>query len=145
MDFSVIKLPIRPTQGLGSLSFLEAGEDAPFPIKRIYYIYDVPVGTKRGGHAHKQLRQLLFCPNGMIEIILTDGKMRATIMLDCPNKALLIGPGLWRDMVWRTDRAVLCVAASEHYDEADYIRNYEEFLEYVKNCGDTAAAEEVTK
>lgn len=135
MDYTVIELPVRATDGLGNLSFLEAGIETPFPINRIYYIYDVPVGTRRGGHAHKRLRQLLFCPNGSIEILLTDGKDRASVMLDKPNKALLIGPGLWRDMLWHTDRAVLCVAASEHYDEKDYIRSYEAFLQY-KNTHD---------
>ena len=119
MDYKILSLPIRATNGLGNLSFLEAGIDTPFPIKRIYYIYDVPAGTQRGGHAHKQLRQLLFCPNGCIEILLSDGKYRESIMLDKPNKALLIGPGLWRDMLWHTVGAVLCVAASEHYDETD--------------------------
>ena len=130
MDYTILTLPVRATQGLGSLSFLEAGTDTPFPINRIYYIYDVPSGTQRGGHAHKRLRQLLFCPNGCIEIQLTDGTHRVSVLLDSPNKALLIGPGLWRDMIWRTDRAVLCVAASEHYDEKDYIRDYDAFLRY---------------
>lgn len=132
MDYNLIELPIRSTTGLGNLSFLEAGVDTPFPINRIYYIYDVPVGTQRGGHAHKKLRQLLFCPNGTIEILLTDGDENVSVMLDRPNKALLIGPGLWRDMLWHTDRAVLCVAASEHYDEKDYIRDFEAFIQYKK-------------
>lgn len=130
MDYQIVELPIRTTNGLGSLSFLEAGVDTPFQINRIYYIFDVPVGTQRGGHAHKKLRQLLFCPNGTIEILLTDGAERASVMLDQPNKALLIGPGLWRDMLWHTDKAVLCVAASEHYDETDYIRDYDLFIQY---------------
>ena len=132
MDYTIFELPVRATNGLGNLSFLEAGTDTPFEIKRIYYIYDVPEGTQRGGHAHKRLRQLLFCPNGRIEILLTDGVQRASVLLDKPNKALLIGPGLWRDMLWHTDGAVLCVAASEHYDEKDYIRNYNAFLEFKK-------------
>lgn len=130
MDYSVFELPVRSTQGLGNLSFIESEADTSFQINRIYYIYDVPVGTRRGGHAHKRLRQLLFCPNGSIEILLTDGEDHASVMLDRPNKALIIGPGLWRDMVWHTDRAVLCVAASEHYDESDYIRDYDAFLQY---------------
>ena len=130
MDCSVIHLPVRATEGLGNLSFLEAGVDTPFPINRIYYIFDVPAGTMRGGHAHKRLRQLLFCPNGSIEILLNDGESRLSVLLNQPNKALVIGPGLWRDMRWHTDRAVLCVAASEHYDETDYIRNYQDFLQY---------------
>ena len=131
MNFQLIELPIRATKGMGSLSFIEAGIDTPFEIKRIYYIFDVPKGTQRGGHAHKRLRQLLFCPNGSIEILLTDGVQRASVLLDRPNKGLLIGPGLWRDMLWHTDGAVLCVAASEHYDEDDYIRNYQNYLSFV--------------
>lgn len=132
MDYTILELPVRTTDGLGTLSFLEAGTDTPFPINRIYYIYDVPAGTQRGGHAHMQLRQLLFCPNGCIEILLTDGENKVSVLLDQPNKALLIGPGLWRDMLWHTDGAVLCVAASEHYDEKDYIRSYDAFLKYRK-------------
>ena len=136
MNYSLIELPVRTTDGLGSLSFLEAEYDTPFPINRIYYIYDVPAGTQRGGHAHKRLRQLLFCPNGEIEIMLTDGKEHASVMLDRPNKALLIGPGVWRDMLWHTGGAVLCVAASEHYDEKDYIRDYDAFMQYKNQLKD---------
>ena len=132
IGYHLIQLPVRATNGLGSLSFLEAGTDTSFPINRIYYIYDVPAGTQRGGHAHKRLRQLLFCPSGCIEIQLSDGAQHVSILLDSPNKALLIGPGLWRDMIWRTENAVLCVAASDHYDEKDYIRDYNEFLSYRK-------------
>ena len=131
MDYTILELPIRATNGLGSLSFIEAGLDTPFAIKRVYYIFDVPAGTQRGGHAHMQLRQLLFCPNGCIEILLTDGEQRASVLLDKPNKALLIGPGLWRDMLWHQEGSVLCVAASEYYDEKDYIRDYDTFLQYV--------------
>ena len=130
MDFSFIDLPVKETNGLGSLSFLEAGLDIPFSIKRIYYIYGVPNHMQRGGHAHRSLSQLLFCPNGTIEILLSDGEERESVMLDRPNKALVIGPGLWRDMVWHTEGAVLCVAASEHYSESDYIRDYDTFLKY---------------
>lgn len=132
MDYQLITLPIRTTDGMGSLSFIESGIDTPFEIKRIYYIFDVPEGTQRGGHAHKRLRQLLFCPYGSIEIILTDGENRVSVMLEQPNQGLLIGPGLWRDMIWHSDNAVLCVAASEHYSESDYIRNYDAYLAYKK-------------
>ena len=132
MDYQIVHLPVRTTSGMGSLSFLEAGVDTPFDIKRIYYIYDVPKGTQRGGHAHKQLRQLLFCPYGTIEILLDDGVEKSSVLLDDPCRGLMIGPGLWRDMIWHTDNAVLCVAASEHYDESDYIRSYEAFLHFKK-------------
>ena len=120
---------------MGSLSFFEATKDVPFEIRRIYYIYNAPEGTQRGGHAHRNLHQILFCPFGKIEIILDDAKARESIMLDSPDKGLVIGPGLWREMVWHTENAVLCVAASEYYDAADYIRSYDDFLTYKKENG----------
>lgn len=135
MQYSLLDLPVKPKEQLGSLSFFEAEKDVPFQIRRVYYIFGVPAGGQRGGHAHRKLRQLLFCPNGCIEIQLDDGARRESVMLDRPNKALVIGPGLWRDMVWHTDNAVLCVAASEYYDERDYIRDYRVFLENKKMMG----------
>lgn len=114
----------------GYLSFFESQKDIPFEIKRIYYIYDVPVDTKRGMHAHKSLKQLLWCPYGEIEIILDDGKKIISYLLDSPEKGLVITKGYWRDMYWKKEGSVLCVAASEHYDESDYIRDYDEFLKY---------------
>jgi len=116
----------------GYLSFFEFQKDIPFEIKRIYYTYDVPVGTKRGMHAHKKLQQILWCPYGSIEIILDDGVQKESFTLDSPEKALLVGPGIWRDMYWKKVDSVLCVAASDYYSEGDYIRDYDEFLKYVK-------------
>lgn len=130
MDYKVIKMKTVCTETMGSLSFFEGEKDVPFDIKRIYYIYDAPEGTQRGGHAHRNLRQLLFCPYGNIEIVLDDASQRQSVMLEDPSKGLLIGPGLWREMIWHSDRAVLCVAASKHYDEGDYIRDYNDFLSY---------------
>ena len=116
----------------GYLSFIETHTDVPFSIRRIYYIYDVPVGTQRGMHAHKTLQQLLWCPYGEIEVILDDGKGKKCYLLDSPEKALFVLRGYWRDMYWRKEGSVLCVAASDYYDEADYIRDYDEFLRYVR-------------
>lgn len=116
----------------GFLSFFEARKDTPFPIKRIYYIYDVPVHTQRGMHAHKALQQMIWCPYGEVEITLDDGKEKTRYVLDKPDKALLVLDGYWREMVWKKEGSVLCVAASDYYDEADYIRNYSEFLDYVE-------------
>lgn len=116
----------------GYLSFFESQKDIPFEIKRIYYIYDVPVNTKRGMHAHRNLQQVLWCPCGEIEIILDDGYSKEAYLLDKPEKALLVGKGLWREMYWRKEGSVLCVAASDYYDEADYIRDYEQFLNYIR-------------
>lgn len=120
------------TPEVGSLSFFEAEKDIPFEIKRIYYIYEVPAEEKRGMHAHKALEQVLWCPYGSIEIVLDNGEEKKSFLLDAPNKLLLVGPGIWRDMFWKIEGSVLCVAASMYYTEDDYIRKYDEFLKYVK-------------
>ena len=132
MDFRTINIKTIDSHGMGMLSFFEGSHDVPFAIKRIYYIHGVPEGAQRGAHAHIALRQILFCPYGKIEILLDDGEEKASVMLDVPSKGLIIGPGLWRDMVWHQENSVLCVAASEYYDEKDYIRDYAAFLQHVK-------------
>lgn len=117
---------------IGYLSFFESKKDIGFEIKRIYYTYDVPLNTKRGMHAHKKLDQLLWCPYGKIEVVLDNGVQTESVLLDTPEKGLLITKGVWRDMYWRKEGSVLCVAGSEYYDQDDYIRNYDDFIEYVK-------------
>lgn len=116
----------------GYLSFFESNNDVPFEIKRIYYIYDVSVDTKRGMHAHKTLNQALWCPCGKIEVVLDNGAIRKSFVLDSPEKVLLVGKGIWRDMYWKEEGSVLCVAASDYYSEQDYIRGYDNFLKYAK-------------
>ncbi|MEN6471863.1 MAG: FdtA/QdtA family cupin domain-containing protein [Clostridiaceae bacterium] len=128
MNFCISNIRTIESSSMGSLSFFEGARDLPFVIKRIYYIYDVPKGTCRGGHAHKELSQILFCPYGKVQVTLDDGAGKQVIILDTPDKGLLIGPGLWRDMLWLQSDSVLCVAASDYYDEADYIRDYDEFI-----------------
>lgn len=119
-------------RSFGLLSFFEANKDIPFGIKRIYYIYQVPTGVKRGGHAHRALSQILFCPYGQIRIVLNDGIEKEEVVLDEPSKGLIISNGIWHDMIWENDNSVLCVAASDYYDENDYIRDYNEFIKLVK-------------
>ncbi len=116
----------------GYLSFFESNKDIPFEIKRIYYIYEVPVGTKRGMHAHKNLKQLLWCSYGRIEVMLDNGKEKIFFILDSPEKGLLVGGGIWHDMIWKKEGSVLCVAVSEYYNEDDYIRDYNEFMRCVE-------------
>lgn len=116
----------------GYLSFFESNKDIPFNFKRIYYIYDVPGETKRGMHAHKKLQQVLWCPYGEIEVILDNGEEKTRYLLDSPEKTLLVLKGYWRDMNWKKEGSVLCVAASDYYNEDDYIRDYDEFLKYVE-------------
>ena len=130
MEFQIINIRTIDSGYAGKLSFFEGTHDVPFEIKRLYYIHGVPDHSRRGGHAHIQLRQVLFCPFGSIEILLDDGTEKRSVLLNDPSKGLVIGPGLWRDMVWHKENSVLCVAASEYYDEKDYIRNYEDFIKF---------------
>lgn len=116
----------------GGLAFLEAEQDIPFPIKRIYWIYGAAKDVRRGFHAHKENVQFLFCPFGRIDVMMDDGTTQETVSLDDPAKGLILSPELWHEMLWMTDGAILCVAASDHYDESDYIRDYDQFLEYAK-------------
>ena len=128
----VIHIKTVPTLGSGELSFFESEMDIPFPIKRIYYISKVPEGVRRGFHAHKELKQLLFCPYGRIQLILENTHGREEIELSDPSIGVLIDQPTWREMLWLQKDSVLCVAASEYYDKKDYIRDYEEFKKYIR-------------
>ena len=119
------------TDNRGYLSVIEGGIDIPFEIKRIYYLYMVPEAA-RGAHAHKQLQLLLVATSGSVDITLDDGKEKKTFHLDRPWKGLLVVPGLWRDLDNFSGGTVLMCLASEHYDEEDYIRDYDAFLKYKK-------------
>jgi dTDP-4-dehydrorhamnose 3,5-epimerase-like enzyme len=132
MKTKILKIRTKLNQSKGFLSFFETNRDIPFEIKRIYYTYNVPFGTKRGMHAHKTLQQVLWCPYGEIEVVLDNGKEKNKYLLDSPEKALLVLKGFWRSMIWKKENSVLCVAASDYYNEKDYIRDYQEFLKYVQ-------------
>ena len=127
-----LKTVMNENPKLGGLSFIESLRDIPFEIKRIYCIYQTEANQHRGFHAHKKNWQLLFCPYGSIDIVLDDGIETETVSLDSPSKGLILHPGLWREMIWKFDDSVLCVAASEYYDPDEYIRNYDEYLFYKK-------------
>ena len=111
----------------GNLTPIEGGVDMPFDIKRVYYLYDVPSGQSRGGHAHKALQQLIIAANGSFTLTLDDGANKKVVTLNRPYQGLLIVPGIWRVLDDFSSGAVLLCLASEHYDEADYIRNYKDF------------------
>ena len=119
---------IISSEGMGSLSFVEK-EIIPFSIKRVYYLYDVPFNGERGGHAHKDLFQVLIALNGSFELLLDDGSNTKKILLDSPNIGLYIPNGIWREMNNFSKNSVCLVLASEDYDENDYIRNYQDFKE----------------
>lgn len=129
----VIHIKTIPTVNAGELSFFEANHDIDFDIKRIYYISKVPEGVRRGFHAHKELKQILFCPYGKIQLILENELGREEIELSDPSIGVLIDKPTWREMLWLQKDSVLCVAASDYYDESDYIREYEKFKKTIKN------------
>lgn len=116
----------------GKLCYLESERDFPFLIKRVYYTHSEAKGMQRGMHGHKTLRQVLICVYGKINVILDNGFERREVLLDSPEKGLIVDAGLWHDMIWMEDNSVLCVLASDYYDESDYIRDYDEFVEYVR-------------
>lgn len=117
------------TDNRGYLSVVEGNVDVPFEIKRMYYLYMVPEEA-RGAHAHKTLQQFMIATSGSVHITMDDGHEKKTFILDRPWKGLMVIPGLWRDLDNFSGGTVLTVLASNHYDESDYIRDYDEFLRY---------------
>ncbi|MGJ0359110.1 sugar 3,4-ketoisomerase [Aliarcobacter cryaerophilus] len=117
----------------GSLIAIEQGHNAPFEIKRVYYIFDTKEGVERGFHAHINLKQICITVKGSCTFVLDDGHKREEIKLDNPNQGLFIEGLIWREMKDFSSDCVLVVLASEHYDEKDYIRDYDKFLEEVRN------------
>lgn len=116
----------------GQLVALEEQVNIPFEVKRVYYIYGTGEGVRRGFHAHKALEQVLICVHGFCTVLIDDGAERNEVLLEQPFEGLYIGPGIWREMHDFSSDAVLLVLASHLYDEADYIRDYEEFLALTK-------------
>lgn len=131
MEITKYQFPTH-TNETGSLSFLEAERHIPFPIRRVYYIFDVQGDSRRGFHAHKDLQQVLICIHGSCKILMDNGTEKQIVQLDKPNEGLLIENTIWREMYDFSPGAVLLVLASHYYDESDYIRNYDEFLALIK-------------
>jgi len=111
----------------GNLTFIEENRHVPFEIGRVYYLYDVPTGATRGGHAHISLEQVIIALSGSFEVIVDDGNKRKTVFLNRPHYGLYIPPGIWRELVNFSSNSVALVLASMPYDEKDYIRDYETF------------------
>lgn len=116
----------------GGLIAIEQLKDVPFEIKRIYYIFDVTDGARRGFHSHKNLQQAMFCPHGSCKILLDDGVEKIEVLLNSPEKGLLIKSNIWREMYDFSEGTVLMVLASDYYSEDDYIRDYTEFINSIK-------------
>jgi len=115
----------------GSLIAIEAEKSVPFEVRRVYYIFATKEGVERGFHAHKALNQVAVAVTGSCEMVLDDGECETSVLLDSAQKGVLIGPGVWRVMRNFSSDCVLLVLADQHYDEADYIRDYQEFIEWV--------------
>lgn len=126
MNIELIKLP-KIKDPRGNLAIIE-GNTIPFAIKRVYYLYDVPSGAERGGHAHKALRQFLVATSGSFDVVLHDGTSTRTITLNRPDEGLLINPMIWREIVNFSSGSVCLVVASAPYEEDDYIRDFDEFM-----------------
>jgi len=123
----MIHLP-KINEPRGNLTFIEGGRHIPFEIKRVYYLYDVPGGAERGGHAHKNLHQLIIAMSGSFDVILNDGTQQKRFHLNRSYSGMYICPMIWRELDNFSSGSVCMVLASNLYDEADYYRNYQEFV-----------------
>ena len=126
-DCKLLELP-KISDPRGNLTFIEGGRHVPFEVKRVYYLYDVPGGAERGGHAHKHLSQLIVAISGSFDIVLDDGHQRRRFHLSRSYSGLYICPMIWRQMDNFSSGSVCLVLASNLYDESDYFRDYEQFL-----------------
>lgn len=130
MNIALIEIP-KIENVLGTIGVVE-NITLPFEMKRVYYLYDIPSSANRGGHAHKNLKQVLIAISGSFDVIVKDGVTEEKITLNKPNVGLLINTNIWRELDNFSSGAVCLVIASAIFDESDYIRNYQEFLDYCK-------------
>ncbi len=128
----IVNFP-KITDVRGNLSFIEEHSQIPFEIKRVYYLYDVPSGATRGGHAHKTLEQMVIALSGSFDVVLDDGTDRRNFFLNRPHYGLYIPPGIWRELENFSSNSVALSLVSKPYDESDYIRNYTVFKRMMKN------------
>lgn len=131
MNIQIINLP-KIEDPRGNLSVIEK-DIIPFEIKRVYFLYDVPSGAERGGHAHKEMQQLLVALSGSFQVVLKNGNAIEYITLNNPTKGLLIPPGTWRELVDFSSGAVCLAVVSTTFDEDDYIRDFDEYKNYLAN------------
>lgn len=129
--YDCVILPLIKIQSrAGNITIVEGKKNVPFDVKRIYYLYDIPGGEIRGGHAHKELHQLLVCISGSFNVLLDDGINKKIVNLNRPDYGLLIVPGIWRELMEFSSGAICLVLASLKYEESDYWRNYSDFKTY---------------
>ncbi len=123
----LVRLP-KISDPRGNLTYVEGNDHVPFEIQRVYYLYDVPVGAERGGHAHKELHQVIIAMSGSFDVVLDDGQTKQRYHLDRPYRGLYVCPMIWRELDNFSTGSVCMVLASERYDEGDYYRDYEEYV-----------------
>lgn len=129
-DCTMIELDRHHSNRKGNLTVVENGQTLPFDVRRVYYLYDIPGGESRGAHAHKNLSQLIIAASGSFRVTLDDGNVRRSFFLNRPYQGLYVKPGIWRDLDDFSSGAVCMVLASDVYDKGDYIRDYNEFVEF---------------
>lgn len=131
MNYKIIDIP-KINNAKGNIGVVE-NDTIPFDVKRVYYLFDVPSGAKRGGHAHKKLKQVILAISGSFDVVLKDGKSKEIITLNRPDKGLLIENNIWRELENFSSGSVCLVLASEEFSENDYIRSYKDYLSFVKD------------
>jgi hypothetical protein len=114
----------------GNITIVEGQENIPFDVRRIYYLYDIPSGEDRGGHAHKELHQLIVAASGSFNVLLDDGQNKKIVTLNRPDYGLMVVPGIWRELFEFSSGAICLVLASQKYDQDDYLRSYEQFVNF---------------
>jgi len=130
-SYNCVIIPLEKIHNrAGNITFVEGLKQIPFDIKRIYYLYDIPGGEDRGGHAHKNLHQLVVAASGSFNVLLDDGLNKKIVTLNRPDYGLIIVPGIWRELIEFSSGSICLVLASEIYDPDDYIRKYSEFKKY---------------
>jgi hypothetical protein len=131
--YDCVILPLNKIHNrAGNITIVEGQKNIPFDVKRIYYLYDIPGGEDRGGHAHKELRQLIIAAGGSFNVVLDDGINKKIVTLNRPDYGLLVIPGIWRELLEFSSGAICLVLASAVYNPEDYIREYQEFLTFKK-------------
>lgn len=129
--YDCVILPLNKIHNrAGNITIVEGKQNIPFDVKRIYYLYDIPGGEDRGGHAHLELKQLIVAASGSFDVLLDDGVNKKIVTLNRPDFGLLVVPGIWRELMEFSSGSICLVLASHKYDESDYIRNNESFKKY---------------
>jgi WxcM-like, C-terminal len=132
--YDCVTLPLSKIHNrAGNITIVEGQTNIPFDVRRIYYLYDIPGGEDRGGHAHKELHQLIVAASGSFNVLLDDGQNKKIVTLNRPDYGLMVMPGIWRELFEFSSGAICLVLASHKYDKDDYMRNYDQFVNFLNN------------